>query len=111
MIHLFFRLMPTYRQRIIELLSQGSYTPYDLSLETGLSVKDILHHLTHVRKSIRPPYRFLVRPAECLKCDFVFKDRKKLHRPSKCPKCKGTLVQDPSYWVGDDRLSQDENTP
>jgi predicted Zn-ribbon and HTH transcriptional regulator len=93
--------MATHRQRMIELLSGGTYTLLDLSSAMGLSFREVLHHLGHVKKSIRPPRRFIVGPAKCLECGFEFKDRRKLHSPSRCPKCKATHIQDPTYGIGD----------
>ena len=92
-------MMRTYRQRIVELISGDARTLIELSAELHLSVKEVLHHLTHVQKSIRPPFRFVLEPARCLECGFVFEDRRKLNPPSKCPKCKGTHLQDPRYGV------------
>ena len=91
--------MPTHRQKLIELLSEGMFTLQDLSSEMGLSMKDVLHHMDHARKSVRPPLEFIIRPAECLNCGFVFRDRRKLHSPGKCPRCKSTHIQEPVYGI------------
>ena len=91
--------MLTHRQRLVELLSEDLFTLHELSAEMHLSVKEVLHHLTHVQKSIHPPLRFVLDPARCLQCGFVFKERRKLSPPSKCPKCKDTHLQDPRYGV------------
>jgi predicted Zn-ribbon and HTH transcriptional regulator len=91
--------MPTYRQKIAELITEDSWTLNDLSVEVHLPVKEVLQHLIHVRKSVRPPFRFVLDPACCLNCGFVFKDRRRLNAPSRCPKCRGTHIQDPSYHI------------
>ena len=91
--------MPTYRQRISELITDGPWTLKDLSIEVHLPVKEVLQHLNHVRKSVRPPHRFVVDPAGCLNCGFVFKDRWRLNAPSKCPKCRSSHIQDPIYHI------------
>ena len=92
--------MPTKRQEIIELLSRGTYALQDLSSELHISMKEVLGHLSHVRKSVRPPQKFIIEPAECLDCGFVFKDRSKIHKPGKCPICRGTHIREPGYWIG-----------
>ena len=97
--------MPTHRQNIIELISQGSLTLQELSSEIHLSMKEVLTHLAHVRKSVRPPDKFILEPAECLNCGFVFKERRKLHSPGRCPKCRKSHVREPAYRIvmGDKR--------
>ena len=92
--------METYRQQLAEVLRKGSFTLHELSAEIRIPVKDVLYHLGHVQRSTRPPLRFIVEPARCLKCGFRFKDRKKLGPPSRCPKCKNSHVEDPKYGVG-----------
>jgi predicted Zn-ribbon and HTH transcriptional regulator len=91
--------MPTHRQRIAELITECSWTLNDLSVEVHLSVKEVLQHLIHVRKSVRPPLRFVIEPAGCLNCGFVFKDRRRLNAPSRCPKCRSSHIQDPVYNI------------
>ena len=91
--------MLTHRQNIIELLSRGTYTLQELSTEAHLSMKELLTHLEHVRKSVRPPLRFVIEPAQCLACGFVFKDRKKFHSPGKCPKCRDSHISEPAYSI------------
>jgi predicted Zn-ribbon and HTH transcriptional regulator len=91
--------MSTHRQRLMELLSQGTYTLQELSGEAHISTKEVLHHLEHVRKSVRPPLKFVVEPAMCLNCGFVFKERRKLHSPSKCPRCRQSHIKEPAYRI------------
>ena len=92
-------LMSTKRQEIIELLSIESCTVQDISSTLHLSMKEVLDHLDHVRKSVRRPQKFIIKPAECLSCGFVFKDRSKIHTPGKCPKCKSSHIHEPSYRI------------
>ena len=91
--------MPTHRQRLMELLGRDWFDLKELSAQVGLPIKDVLHHIAHVQRSIRPPRRFLVDPAGCLDCGFVFKDRRKLGPPSRCPRCRSTHLKEPRYRV------------
>ena len=100
----------THRQSLMEILADGPYTLNDLSERVHLPIKDVLHHLTHVRRSIRPPQRFIMEPAQCLTCGFVFKERRKLSPPSKCPKCKSSHIQDPRYRT-EKRLGGKKSSP
>jgi predicted Zn-ribbon and HTH transcriptional regulator len=40
----------------------------------------------------------VVHPARCRKCGFVF-SREHLHKPGKCPRCKGTWIAEPMVEV------------
>jgi predicted Zn-ribbon and HTH transcriptional regulator len=95
--------MPTKRQIITELLTNGIYTLQELSTETHISMAEVRDHLDHVRKSVRAPRKFIIEPAKCLGCGFVFKDRSKIHTPGKCPKCRSSHIHESSYRI--------ENTP
>ena len=75
--------MPTKRQMITDLLSDESYTLQELSSVIHISMKEVLNHLDHVRKSVRKPQKFIIIPAECLSCGFVFKARSKIQSPGK----------------------------
>lgn len=91
--------MPTQRQQIMDLLSNGSFTIQELSAESHMSMKELLLHLPHVQKSVRSPNKFVIEPAECLTCGYVFKNRTKLHSPGKCPKCRETHIKEPVYHI------------
>jgi transcriptional regulator len=91
--------MPTQRQNIMETLSGGKYTLQNLSAELHMSTKELLLHLPHVQKSVKPPDKFIIDPAECLNCGYIFKDRTKLHSPSKCPRCRESHIKEPAYRI------------
>ena len=85
----------TIRKEIIGLLRESKQTLGSLSKHVRKSEKEIVDHLIHIRKS----ENLIIDPAECLKCGYVFKDRKRLKKPSKCPKCKGTYIDDPLFSI------------
>ncbi len=89
----------TIRRRIRELLELGDYAARDLSQLLSVSEKDLYDHLAHVEKSAPGPKGIIARPAECLDCGFVFKDRRKLKPPSRCPKCRSEAVTMPVYGM------------
>lgn len=89
----------TPRQRIIDLLQKEDLGPNDLAARLDLPLKEIRDHLKHVRRSVRPPQRFVVTPARCEKCGFIFKDRRKLHTPGRCPRCKSQSILDPTFSI------------
>jgi len=92
--------MKTIRQLLIESLNEGDMTAIDLSQEVGISEKDVYEHLPHIARSVAVQGRALtVTPARCLKCGFVFEGRKRFTRPGRCPKCRETHIQSPSYTI------------
>jgi predicted Zn-ribbon and HTH transcriptional regulator len=92
--------MGTIRQEIIDLLSAGELGLRELSQELRVSEKDILPHLKHIDRSMRTKgKRVIIRPARCLGCGFVFRGRSRYTRPGKCPLCRSTHIDNPSYRI------------
>lgn len=92
--------MKTIRQLLIESLSEGELTAIDLSQDVGISEKEVYEHLPHIARSVAVQGKVLtVTPARCLKCGFVFEGRKRVTRPGRCPRCRETYIQSPSYRI------------
>ena len=92
--------MPTIRQQIIALLSQGAYEAGEISQLIGIREKEVCDHLLHVSRSVISRGRRLeVTPARCLACGHVFRDRKRLTKPSRCYRCKSERLTEPMYQV------------
>jgi len=90
----------TIRQRIIDLLSEHQLTARELSQAIGIREREIYGHLDHVARSTAAQRKKLVvHPAQCLACGYVFENRKRLTRPSRCPRCKRSHLQEPTYHV------------
>jgi hypothetical protein len=90
----------TIRKRIIELLSEDELTAREISQAIGIRERDVYSHLPHVaRSTAAQDKRLVVHPARCLACGYVFENRKRLTRPSRCPRCKRTHLQEPTYQV------------
>ena len=88
----------TLRQAIVKHLEEGPCTTKDLSQLVGIREKEVVPHLEHIQKSLRASKRKLsVQPAVCLSCNFVFKDRKRLSKPSACPQCRKTQIDPPVF--------------
>ena len=95
--------MGTLRQQIIGLLQEGPMDRRALSQALGIKEKEVAMHLDHVAKSVRAQnMRWIVEPALCLSCDYQFKDRRRLSRPGKCPKCKNERIQGPWFRIVND---------
>jgi predicted Zn-ribbon and HTH transcriptional regulator len=88
----------TRRKDIIDLLKKQSMNATDLSIYFGVTRKEILNDMPHVKLSVQPPERLKMKPAQCDKCGFVFREER-IKPPSRCPKCKGERIAEPAYYV------------
>jgi transcriptional regulator len=92
--------MPTIRQQIIDLLAEAEMTALDLSKALSIREKAVYDHLSHAAKSASARGReFVVVPPRCLACGFTFDTRKRLTRPSRCPKCKEQRIREPVFSI------------
>ena len=90
--------MLTLREAIAEVLEQESLDLREISKRFHIKEKEALDHLEHIARSARPK-RFIIEPASCLDCDFVFKKRDRLSTPGKCPLCRSLSITPPRYKI------------
>jgi predicted Zn-ribbon and HTH transcriptional regulator len=92
--------MGTIRQEMILLIEEKQMTARDLSKELKISEKEVYTHLSHIQKTIKPlKKKLLVEPFQCQVCDFIFKERKRLTRPGRCPECKQGHISPATYRI------------
>ncbi|MGD8290762.1 MAG: transcriptional regulator [Desulfobacterales bacterium] len=92
--------MPTIRQKIIQLLRLREMDARQLSAEIGIREKEVAEHLPFIFKSLAARGEKLkIRPAECLSCGYVFKNRRRFTRPGRCPRCKKTHLLSPAFFI------------
>lgn len=90
----------TVRSALRQVLREGSLTARELSARVGISEKEVSGHLEHVARSLRhSSERLRVEPAQCLACEFVFKERTRLSKPSKCPACRSERLDPPRFII------------
>jgi predicted Zn-ribbon and HTH transcriptional regulator len=90
----------TIRQKIISLLEGKTLSAKDISADIRISEKEVYEHLEHIQRTInKGEHDFIIIPAECKKCGFVFRKRDKLKKPGKCPVCRSELIQEPFFSV------------
>lgn len=99
----------TRRERILKILrsSNRPLTVAEIAERLGIRdprlLKEIYEDLKHVGKTL---YRetngretLVMIPPKCLKCGYIFKERAKIKRPSKCPRCRSERISEPSFIV------------
>jgi transcriptional regulator len=90
----------TVRQRMIALLEDEECDVRDISKALHISEKEVGDHLEHIRHSLSATRQKLeIRPAECLACGFVFKDRSRFSRPGRCPRCRESRISMPRFYI------------
>lgn len=90
----------TIRDALRRELRAGWVSARQLSTLVGISEKVVPDHLEHLEKSAASAgERFEVEPAGCAKCDYVFDDRDRMTKPSRCPACKGQRIEPPRFRI------------
>ena len=91
----------TARQRLVGLLTGSRLTSYQLAQLLGIPERQVEDHLTHVVKTVARDRerRFILEPSGCQDCGFIFRDRTKLTRPSRCPRCRSESTSAPRYGI------------
>lgn len=88
------------RQEITSVIQEQSLSAKEISALIRISEKDVYAHLEHIQKAAKKHgYKLIVTPAECRKCDFVFKKRERLKKPGKCPVCRNELIKEPVFSI------------
>lgn len=88
-----------YRKALIDLLRNNPMTLYEIAKPLDLKPKDVEDDLRHLQKTLKhESYRLVIHPARCQKCGFVF-GTEHLHKPGKCPACKGTWIEEPTFEI------------
>ncbi len=87
----------TIRQALKTLLLSQDRSLRELSQLLSRPEKEILVHLEHLAKHPGPGYRFVLIPARCRRCGFVFSQRVRVTAPSRCPRCRQTDLARPRY--------------
>ena len=90
----------TVRQNIISVLEGQTLSAKEISAEVKASEREVYDHLEHIQRTVnKKEHNFMVTPAECRKCGFVFRKRERLKKPGKCPVCNSELIQEPLFSI------------
>lgn len=94
--------MPETRRQTIETrLREGPLRALIIARWFSMSVKTALDDLEHIRRGRCGAGSFLIDPAVCGVCGFVFRDRIRLDTPSRCPQCRGEDIVEPEFRIED----------
>ncbi len=98
----------TLREKIMKLLieTKNPLSVDDIIAFLGLTIRDkrlVYDALEHIAKTIRRRSKgkleLVMIPPRCLRCGYVFKDLKRLRKPSKCPRCKSERISPPLFKI------------
>jgi predicted Zn-ribbon and HTH transcriptional regulator len=90
----------TIRQKIISLIEEGTLSAKEISAGAGISEREVFSHLEHIQRTLgKGRHGFVVKPAVCKKCGFIFRKRDRLNKPGKCPVCHGESIQEPLFFI------------
>jgi predicted Zn-ribbon and HTH transcriptional regulator len=90
----------TVRQQMMALLQTGEWDVRRLSQQMRIAEKDVIAHLPHVQRSLAGNgVRLVMRAAVCRACGFAFEGRVRFTRPGRCPQCRQTRIDPPSFRV------------
>jgi predicted Zn-ribbon and HTH transcriptional regulator len=88
----------TIRQKMLSLLRDNEMTAREISQAIGIREREVYEHLPHIARSAATQRRKLVvLPFRCMSCGYVFEERVRFTRPSRCPRCKKTHLETPVY--------------
>ena len=88
----------TNRQILRSMLETTDHSFEGLRLALGVRPKLLEDDLRHIEQSAKHgDWRFVVTPAECQACQYVFRDRKRYVTPGRCPKCRSGRVADAMF--------------
>jgi predicted Zn-ribbon and HTH transcriptional regulator len=90
----------TIRQKIISLLEDKTLSVREISIEVGVSEKEVYGHLEHIQRTFsKMKNNLIVTPSACKKCGFVFRKRDRLKKPGKCPVCRNEVISEPFFSI------------
>ncbi len=87
----------TRRQEIIAILTEQKITLQELANKYKVEMADLAEDIVHIRFSFKDKFR--MHPAICNYCGFVYREREKVKKPTKCPKCKHEDIVPPLFWI------------
>ncbi len=91
----------TTRQQLMDLLTRRACTAWDLASHVHLAERLVEDHLVHIMRSLErsTSQQFVMEEPECQDCGYAFRNRTRLKRPSRCPRCRSEAVSSPRFSI------------
>jgi hypothetical protein len=91
----------TIRQQILREITGTLRSSRQLAELIRIPERDIEDHLTHLVRSVSRDRtrRFVMDPSACQSCSYVFRERTRLRRPSRCPRCRSEDISPPRFGI------------
>lgn len=91
----------TPRQYLMDALAGVPRSSYELAALLGIPEREVEDHLRHIVKSLARDRarRFVLEPSTCHSCGYVFRERTRLTRPSRCPRCRDESISAPRFMI------------
>ncbi len=88
-----------FRKDLIDILLRNPLSVSQIARLVDESPSRVADDLSHLLRSLKhTEYKAIVEPARCRACGFEF-SQVKLTKPSKCPECKSTWIQEPKIGI------------
>lgn len=91
----------TTRQHLAQLLTGTLRSSRELAALAAIPERQVEDHLIHIVRSAARDRtrRFVLEPSACRDCGFIFRERRRLTRPSRCPRCRSEAITPPRYGI------------
>ncbi len=90
----------TERQRLAAALREDPMTLREVAARFRWKLKEAAREVEHAARSSRPARLRVEEPARCLDCGYVFRERRRLTAPSRCPRCRSEGTTEPVFGIG-----------
>jgi predicted Zn-ribbon and HTH transcriptional regulator len=88
-----------FRRDLIDLLLENPMTLSQIARKVDEPPGQVVDDLGHLLRSLKhTEYKAVIEPAHCRGCGFEF-SAGRLNKPSKCPECHSTWVQEPKIGI------------
>jgi len=90
----------TPRKALERHLRRESLSAGALARLLDLREAEVVAHLEHLERSLRGRGgRLAVDPPRCRSCGYAFPGRRRLGRPSSCPRCRHQRIEPPAFRI------------